>query len=566
VPHAESGPYVTGSQSVVPDGAAALRLFTSPDHDPRKQVVLERADLAGKHLAPLQPGDPQIGRFTATRTNNSIQVQVTSDRPGWLVLPTNYDQGWSAEVGGVDVPVARADYSRMAVQVPAGSSAVVVKYRPRGFFAGLGLLMIAVLISAIVFLPGVVRGSHQLPDLLRGRPSVRRRLGGRSNSFGLLRLVLASIVLITHAFPITGRGEDPMWVWTGGQESFAGIAVGGFFAISGYLVARSAMSGRTIRFAWFRALRILPAFWACLAVTAFLVGPVLWLVDGRVLGEYFSLGHDSPFGYLHQNFTLAIHQYGIRDLLQATTPYGRTTELSILDGSLWTLVYEVRCYIVVAALLAIGMLSRRRVVVPLLAAGLWLAQLLHQVLPGVAAHLPLGLADNQAVWLTLVFMTGASIALYADALPMNDWLGASAAVVWLGTLFMGGYQLVGLVVLPYLVLWLAARLPIWFHRVGAVNDYSYGIYIYGFLAEQLLARFGASSWPLVVFLVAAGAASFAPAWLSWHLLEKHALRLKHWGPGGDGNVFTYDILALIRRNRAATRAIAPSQPVPDTSE
>ena len=566
VPHAASGPYVTGSQSVVPDSASALRLFTSPDHDPRKLVVLEQADLAAMHLRPLQSGAPQIRRMATARTNNSIQVQVTSDRPGWLVVPENYDQGWSAQVGGVDAPVVRADYSRMAVQIPAGSSTVELKYRPPGLQLGLGLLMIAVLISAIVLLPGVLRGRRPLPDLLRGRPSVRRRLGGRSNSFGLLRLVFASLVLVTHAFPLTGRGDDPMWVWTQGQESLAGIAVGSFFAISGYLVTRSAMSGGVVRFAWFRALRIFPAFWACLVVTAFLIGPMLWALDGRGMGSYFSFGSASPFGYIYKNITLVINQYGIWNLLQATTPYGRTTGLSILNGSLWTLIYEFRCYLIVAALLLVGVITRRRVVVPLLTAGLWLVQLVHQVLPGVAARLPSGLSDPQAVWLTLVFLLAACIALYADDLPMNDWLGASAAVVWLGTLLMGGYQVVGLVMLPYLVLWLAARLPVWFHRVGAVNDYSYGIYIYGFLAEQCLARFGASSWPLLVFLVASAAASFVPAWVSWHLLEKHALRLKHWGPGVGGKEFTYGILALMRRDRVAVRAVAQDETVSDTDE
>lgn len=172
--HSDSGPYVTGSQSVVPDSASALRLFTSPDHDPRKQVILERTDLADKHLRPIQSGDPQIARFAPTRTNNSIEVQVTSDRRGWLVLPTNYDQGWSAQVNGNDVPVAHADYSRMAVQVPAGSTTVQLKYRPPGFYVGVGLLLMALLVSAAILARVAMRRSPRLPDLLRGRPAVDR--------------------------------------------------------------------------------------------------------------------------------------------------------------------------------------------------------------------------------------------------------------------------------------------------------------------------------------------------------------------------------------------------------
>jgi len=165
VPHSDSGPYVTGSQSVVNDSASALWLFTSADYDPRKKVVLERADLADKHLLPIQSGAPQITRFAPTRTNNSIKVQVTSDRRGWLVLPTNYDQGWSAQVDGKDVPIVHANYSRMAVQIPAGRSTVQLKYRPSGFYVGLLLLMIAFLVSAAVLAPVALRRSPRLPDL-----------------------------------------------------------------------------------------------------------------------------------------------------------------------------------------------------------------------------------------------------------------------------------------------------------------------------------------------------------------------------------------------------------------
>ena len=76
----------------------------------------------------------------------------------------------------------------------------------------------------------------------------------------------------------------------------------------------------------------------------------------------------------------------------------------------------------------------------------------------------------------------------------------------------------------YPMLWLGAHLPM--QRVGATNDYSYGIYIYGFPAQQLLAVWGATRFGFLPFaaLSVAAAAPFAVA--SWWLVEKHALRLK----------------------------------------
>ena len=65
----------------------------------------------------------------------------------------------------------------MAVQVPAGDTTIELKYRPRGFFVGLGLLIMAVLISALIFLPQ--RRSWQvfavlIPGLMRRDGAVVR--------------------------------------------------------------------------------------------------------------------------------------------------------------------------------------------------------------------------------------------------------------------------------------------------------------------------------------------------------------------------------------------------------
>ncbi len=63
----------------------------------------------------------------------------------------------------------------------------------------------------------------------------------RRNSLGFLRMVFAVMVLIDHSFPLGGfhGGTDPMWGWTNGQESLGGLAVAGFFVVSGYLVTKS---------------------------------------------------------------------------------------------------------------------------------------------------------------------------------------------------------------------------------------------------------------------------------------------------------------------------------------
>ena len=63
------------------------------------------------------------------------------------------------------------------------------------------------------------------------------------------------------------------------------MAVVGFFGISGYLITGSAERSRPLRYLWQRFLRIFPAFWVCLVVTAFVIGAIAWSTDpgGRPL-------------------------------------------------------------------------------------------------------------------------------------------------------------------------------------------------------------------------------------------------------------------------------------------
>jgi peptidoglycan/LPS O-acetylase OafA/YrhL len=80
----------------------------------------------------------------------------------------------------------------------------------------------------------------------------------------------------------------------------------------------------------------------------------------------------------------------------------------------------------------------------------------------------------------------------------------------------------------YLTVYIGLLNPrkIWFLR-GA--DYSYGIYLYGFVVQQTVEQFGwARHWWLNMPLSLAGAAMFAA--LSWHLVEKPALKLRRFLP------------------------------------
>lgn len=77
-----------------------------------------------------------------------------------------------------------------------------------------------------------------------------------------------------------------------------------------------------------RVLRIMPAFWVCLAVTALVIAP---LTTG-------AFGQDN-LGYIAKNAALWVFQYDI-----AGTPAGVPYD-AVWNGSLWTLAWEFSCYL-----------------------------------------------------------------------------------------------------------------------------------------------------------------------------------------------------------------------------
>jgi peptidoglycan/LPS O-acetylase OafA/YrhL len=357
-------------------------------------------------------------------------------------------------------------------------------------------------------------------------PTLRDRYSPRANSLGFLRLALALAVLVAHAWPL-GLGEpDPGRGATRGQTDLGALAVDGFFVLSGFLVAASARRLGPVRFAWHRFLRIFPGLWVCLMLIA---------VSATVAGSAGGLG------FAAANWSGAVHRWGIGTLF-LDTPYGRLVHGSVVDGSLWSLAYELLCYAGLAVLIALGLTRRAPWVVPLLAGGalLVIAADVVRDLPasglvttpqyrgGLGPFPLLGYVDEQlACYLGFLFLLGASFQLYAHRVPAHPAVAAGCAALFAASLFLGGFFIVGYVTYAYLLLYAACALPARLRRVGREHDYSYGIYIYAFPVQQLVAHLGGASRGVLPYLAVCVPAVLLCAAASWHLVERPALSLKH---------------------------------------
>ncbi|MCL9664415.1 acyltransferase [Curtobacterium albidum] len=329
----------------------------------------------------------------------------------------------------------------------------------------------------------------------------------RRNALNAIRLALALVVVVSHTWPIGGYGREPHI----GDQTLGNWAVAGFFAISGYLITGSRLHSRGfVDYIWRRVLRIYPAFLVVLLVVAFGFAPAVAAATG-----------DGPWTltsallYVLKNLALDIRQYGILDTLNSV-PFPRTW-----NGSLWTLFYEFLCYLAVGV--SASVLPRKALswcaAVALLAGGIFTFAITSNILTA---------PSNLELFVRLLafFAGGMLLYLLADRTPLNVWFALGAFLVLTVASMLGVSRPVAGLPVAYLMLYLGCKLPL--HRIGSRNDISYGVYIYAFPVQQVLAYVFVDRviGPLSFALLSA-VATIPFAWASWLLVEKPAMSLKH---------------------------------------
>ena len=333
-------------------------------------------------------------------------------------------------------------------------------------------------------------------------------LARREDNFLLLRALAASLVIYGHSYAMVPHGGPPELFSRLGWSVYSGqIAVDLFFAISGFLITGSYLRRRQLfDFLWARVLRIFPAYVFCLVLCAFALGPLLTSLS---LHDYL---HDpATSAYVLKNLRLNIDMAW--DLPGVFTDNPRR---STINGSIWTLPAEIRMYAWVALLGTIGVLARRR--------------LANLVLPTlfvlgffVAPKYLLTVPQPDYLRLAAFFLAGAFCYVNRDRVPANGrLLLAAAALAWLlRNTFLYAYAF-GLAEVCF-VFWFAYRLR--WYGYNSLGDYSYGIYLWGFPMQQLVAHWLPTTIPLVNAALSLPLA-IAMGVLSWHLVEKPAIGLK----------------------------------------
>ncbi|MFD1754691.1 acyltransferase family protein [Rufibacter sediminis] len=365
----------------------------------------------------------------------------------------------------------------------------------------------------------------------------------KANNFDLLRFLLAVAVIYSHCYVIyygAVRDTEPFMLFSQNQTDLGGIAVNGFFIISGFLIVSSYRHSKsTLEFLKKRILRIYPGF-----IVAFLISML-------VLGPLGTFDQAHPQGNVAQYFEFLRKKLLLLNLFTLQAPsavlcFQPSPLPNQLNESLWTIQYEFICYLTVP-FIAFFKVFRRK----------WVA-----VLVFTAAYLLLVLQASSQLFLWegyqgklisnpvyfprffTYFFAGCCVYLFRRRLQRNHLLALLAlsslitSMVW-----FGGFDLVAPFSLTYLLFYIAYLPHIQLQNFTRYGDFSYGTYLYAWPIQQLVMLFaGGQLTPGSLFLVSF-AFTVVAAYASWHGIEKHFLKLKdnpRWLPFA---LFTFPVFS-----------------------
>jgi len=347
----------------------------------------------------------------------------------------------------------------------------------------------------------------------------------RRNALTAWRLILSIGVIFWHSWPLTGHemGFEPA------ARLLSEVFADGFFTISGFLITASWMRRPYLREYWTaRLLRIFPGLWVCLLVIAFVIAPIAALI------QHVSIKWSSELAYVLNNGVTNVFYAGI-DGTPVGVPYP-----GVWNASIWTLFFVLLCDVMVSVLGAVGLLKRR-----------WTIPVLFMLALAWSAYVsyPTNALQSWPQMLArfaVVFLGGAMFYQYQDKVPARWSLVALSVAIVVASGSMQNYRPIAVIPLAYAIIVSGALIKN--KRLSLRHDLSYGVYIYAFPIQQLLATCGLGRLNPVLFFTVATIATLPVAALSWFVIEKRATALKY---------------RLIRKtvDRSAGERSSPSQPV-----
>ena len=318
-----------------------------------------------------------------------------------------------------------------------------------------------------------------------------------NNNFDLIRLLAALMVVFGHSFQLfrnDGYSEPVSHYFP--DLNCGGLAVDIFFFLSGLFITASFVNSPSSRaFIIMRLFRIWPALIVCTIVTVFLVGPV---VSKLTVFQYFN--SKITWSYLFRNITLQNVRFFLPGVFDAN--HNPRT----VNGPLWTLPVEVGCYFLIFVMGIMYVFKEKWFTILIFTTLILLYALNYeQLFIYWNKPVPFFFAGSLAFILRKHIVIDYKICLGLIALIFIHYniILLYTAIIY-AVLVIGSSGIVRKIKLP--------------------ADYSYGIYIYGWLTQQVLSYYipGITSCKSLLITIPG---VFLIASLSWHFIEHPFLKM-----------------------------------------
>ena len=338
----------------------------------------------------------------------------------------------------------------------------------------------------------------------------------RRNNFDAIRLLAASVVVLSHAYSLTGAQWEPVSSLL--HYGYGGtLAVQVFFVISGFLIARSVHDNSTGEYLAARMLRILPGLAFITLVETFLIAPAFF---NGALSTYFR-----NLAWPHLGNILVFGEDPYIPGVFAKNPY------PYVNGSLWTLPIESLFYLALPILVALAA-GRRWIYLVLFALSL----------AAESVCVAFGMSDEHLGGFLFRTVSTFAAAKYACwfmagvvAWTWRDRIGFSAGACALALLILFAARdslaapWMAKICGPYVVLYIGMAGGFGTALKRRIGDLSYGTYLFGYPVLNIMVTLGGRHLSAKAVFLLAMPVALLGATLSWHFVERPFLRMKHSG-------------------------------------
>ncbi|MGL5665408.1 MAG: acyltransferase family protein [Shewanella sp.] len=334
-----------------------------------------------------------------------------------------------------------------------------------------------------------------------------RPLGKEENNFNLMRLVFSSFVIFSHSYSFLGLSEPVVF-----GRSLGNFAVHCFFILSGYMISGSWLNQKNtiVNYIENRFLRIVP-------------GLVVSLFICHYVGLYFDFFKSNPLPY-------------------------------IVNGPIWTLTWELVCYLMIVVLGVFFVLNEKTYPSILVCSLIIYVTNYTQVSNFYLVIVPFIICFMLG---SFIFIMRESINLHKTIIPLLivlsvcfDVSNVEAFLKYISdnVLFLYGFdlapgfigQLVYMLALPFVLIYFGLHINL---RLKVRADISYGVYIYGWPVSQIIVFYSVKNGfalnPMMLSILTL-MVTMPIAYLSWKVVEAPALKLK-------GASFIFNRLSLKRQ-------------------